>query len=197
VEGLHSQYSTYVEGQNRVMQGETFRKYMKAHKVNNYDERVHKLAEKIQISQLDKKGQFICVDPSAQVAGATSDFPSANPSVISMINLENLADMSHRHHQGLLALTDDIDERNYIMSKPFGGIHILFTGDFYQLRPIFGPGFYTDKVLTGKALAGQIIWHHTLNEYEELTENYRFKNDTSNILQSFLKRARIGKIDKR
>jgi hypothetical protein len=116
------------------MQGETFRKYMKAHKVNNYDERVHKLAEKIQISQLDKKGQVICVDPSAQVAGATSDFPSANPSVISMINLENLADMSHRHHQGLLALTDDIDERNYIMSKPFGGIHILFTGLFLSIE---------------------------------------------------------------
>jgi PIF1-like helicase len=98
---------------------------------------------------------------------------------ISMINLENLADMSHRHQQGLLALTDDIDERSYILSKPFGGIHVLFTGDFHQLRPIFGPGFYTDKVLTGKALAGLIIWRDTLNEYEELTERYRFINDMS------------------
>lgn len=115
---------------------------------------------------------------------------------ISMINLENLADMSHRHQQGLLSLTDDTEEKKYIMSKPFGGIHVLFTGDFHQLRPIFGPGFYTDKVLTGKALAGQALWRNNLNEYEELTENYRFKNDTSNILEPFLKGARIGKIDK-
>jgi hypothetical protein len=51
-----------------------------------------------------------------------------------MINLENLADMSYRHQQGMLALTDDIDERNYITSMPFGGV--LFTGDLHQLRPI-------------------------------------------------------------
>lgn len=115
---------------------------------------------------------------------------------ISMINLENLADMSYRHQQGLLALTDDNDEKQYISSRPFGGIHVIFTGDFHQLRPIFGPGIFTNKVLSGKALEGQIIWRNTLNEYEELTENYRFKNDTSNILEPFLKGARIGKIDK-
>ena len=115
---------------------------------------------------------------------------------ISMINLENLADMSYRHQQGMLALTDDIDERNYILSKPFGGIGVLFTGDLHQLKPITGHGIYTTKVLTGKALAAQTMWRNTLNEYEELTQNYRFKDDTSNILEPFLKGARIGKIDK-
>ena len=34
-----------------------------------------------------------------------------------------------------------------------------------------------------------------MNEYSELTENYRFKNDTSIHLQDFLRGARIGHVD--
>ena len=99
-----------------------------------------------------------------------------------MINLENLADMSYRHQQGMLALTDDIDERNYITSMPFGGTSVLFTGDLHQLRPITGHGIYARKVLTGKALKAR----NTINECEKLTQHYRFKDDASNILEPFL-----------
>ena len=35
----------------------------------------------------------------------------------------------------------------------------------------------------------------TLNEFAELTENMRFKNDTSGVLQNFLAGARVGKVD--
>jgi DNA replication protein DnaC len=115
---------------------------------------------------------------------------------ISMKSLENLADMSYRHQQGMLSLTDDIDERNYILSKPFGGIGVLITGDLHQLKPIGGTAIYTKKSVSGKALNGQIMWRNTLNEYEELTQNYRFKDDTSNILEPFLKGARLGKVDR-
>jgi hypothetical protein len=115
---------------------------------------------------------------------------------ISMISLENLADMSYRHQQGMLSLTDDIDERNYILSKPFGGIGVLITGDLHQLKPIGGTAIYTKKSVSGKALNGLIMWRNTLNEYEELTQNYRFKDDTSNILEPFLKGARLGKVDR-
>jgi PIF1-like helicase len=114
---------------------------------------------------------------------------------ISMISLENLADMSYRHQQGMLSLTDDIDERNYILSKPFGGIGVI-TGDLHQSKPIGGTAIYTKKSVSGKALNGQIMWRNTLNEYEELTQNYRFKDDTSNILEPFLKGARLGKVDR-
>jgi PIF1-like helicase len=114
---------------------------------------------------------------------------------ISMISLENLADMSYRHQQGMLSLTDDSDERNYILSKPFGGIGVLITGDLHQLKPLGGAAIYTKKSVSGKVLKGQIR-RNTLTEYEELTQNYKFKDDTSNILEPFLKGARLGRVDR-
>jgi hypothetical protein len=41
------------------------------------------------------------------------------------------------------------------------------------------------------------MWRNTLNEYEELTQKYRFKDDTSNILEPFLKGARLGRVDRK
>lgn len=34
---------------------------------------------------------------------------------------------------GLLSVTDDVDEKAFIEKHPFGGIHVIFGGDFYQL----------------------------------------------------------------
>ena len=103
---------------------------------------------------------------------------------ISMINLESLSEISYRHQQGMLAMTDDEDERSLIKSKPFGGTHILFTGDLWQLKAIGGSPIFTIKTLKTQAQAGQKIWH-AINIYSELTENYRFKNDTTTTLQDF------------
>lgn len=113
---------------------------------------------------------------------------------ISMISLENLSEMSSRHIDGQLAITESEDERNIIKSKPFGGMHMLFTGDLWQLRTIGGSPIYSLGQLRGDAQKGREIWH-ALNEYSELTENYRFKNDTSTHLQDFLRGARIGHVD--
>jgi hypothetical protein len=44
--------------------------------------------------------------------------------------------MSRRHQLGLMALTDGKDERDAIISRPFGGTHILFTGDLWKLAAI-------------------------------------------------------------
>ena len=114
---------------------------------------------------------------------------------ISMINLESLSEISYRHQQGMLAMTEDDIEKNEIMAKPFGGTHILFTGDLWQLKPIGGSPIFTTKALKSQAISGQKIWH-SINEYSELTENYRFKNDTSSTLQDFLRGARVGRVDK-
>lgn len=50
---------------------------------------------------------------------------------ISMINLESLAEISQRHQQGLLAINENKTEREreLIRQKPFGGMHMLFTGN--------------------------------------------------------------------
>ena len=65
----------------------------------------------------------------------------------SMINLESLADISHRHRQALLAVTDDSGERQKILEKPFGGLHMLFTGDLWQLKAIGGHPIYSQAEL--------------------------------------------------
>jgi hypothetical protein len=48
--------------------------------------------------------------------------------------------------------------------------------------------------MKGSAALGQEIWH-SINEYSELTENYRFKNDTTQTLRLFLKGGREGNVD--
>jgi PIF1-like helicase len=113
---------------------------------------------------------------------------------VSMVNLESLAEMSNRHKAALIALTEDKREHDYINSRPFGGVHILFTGDLWQPKAIGGHAVFSTGVLTGKALEGQRIWY-SINEYSELTENYRFKHDITTTLQSFLRGARIGRVD--
>ena len=113
---------------------------------------------------------------------------------ISMIKLESIAEISLRHQKGLLSVTDDPTEKCSIENKPFGGTHILFTGDLWQLQAIGGSPIYTSKIMKGRAAVGQAIWH-SINEYSELTENYRFKNDTTQTLRLFLKGAREGNVD--
>lgn len=113
---------------------------------------------------------------------------------ISMINLENIAEISDRHIAALKSLTEDKQEQEIINSKLFGGVHVLFTGDLWQLKAIGGHTIYSTKVLSGKALEGQNIWR-SINEYSELKENYRFRNDPTPTLKTFLSGARIGRVD--
>lgn len=113
---------------------------------------------------------------------------------VSMINLESISEISKRHQQALLSVTDDPTEKEAINAKPFGGMHILFTGDLWQLKAIGGHPIYTQKPLSGRAALGQKIWH-SINEYSELTENYRFKDDVTPTLQNFLRGARQGNVN--
>jgi PIF1-like helicase len=99
---------------------------------------------------------------------------------VSMINFESLAEMSDRHIEAVISLTEDKEEQERIKSRPFGGVHVLFTGDLWQLKAIGGHPVISTSALSGKALQGRKIWH-SINEYSELTENYRFKNDVTTI----------------
>ena len=71
---------------------------------------------------------------------------------------------------------------------------MLFTGDLWQLKAIGGTAVFSIHINNNQARSGQKIWH-TLNEFAELTENMRFKNDTSGVLQNFLAGARVSKVD--
>jgi hypothetical protein len=81
---------------------------------------------------------------------------------------------------------------------PFGNIHIVFLGDFYQLhpilnRPLFRP--YETQHAAGdridrEDLAGRTAWL-TVNVFFELDVNYRQRADTTGFIDT-LRTARIG-----
>jgi hypothetical protein len=113
---------------------------------------------------------------------------------ISMINLETLYDISERQKIAMGTQTCDVNERKLIYTKHFGGVHVLFTGDFYQLKPIGGEAIYTTNVKNNISLKGKKIWND-LNEFVILTENTRYMGDATPIMNQFLSGARKGMVD--
>lgn len=113
---------------------------------------------------------------------------------ISMIDLETLYEISIRHTKSMgTTITDEIERANKECLH-FGGTHVLFTGDFYQLKPVFGVPIYSERVDNIFCEKGREIWL-SLNQYIELTENTRYRNDTTPFMNLFLRGARVGKVD--
>jgi hypothetical protein len=52
----------------------------------------------------------------------------------------------------------------------FGGVHVLFCGDFHQLPPIGGPA-------VSIWAQEHLLWHNVLNSFVELTGTWRFLED--------------------
>ena len=113
---------------------------------------------------------------------------------ISMINLQTLNEISERQIAAMGTQTSDPVLRNSFKSKHFGGVHMLFTGDFYQLRPIDPEAIYTSNIKHESSIKGRQIWQD-LNEYVVLTENTRYMHDTTPIMNVFLSGARKGNVN--
>ena len=113
---------------------------------------------------------------------------------ISMINLETLHEISERQIAAMGTQTTDESQRENYKDKLFGGMHMLFTGDFFQIKPVQGEPIYTREPKSRKSLKGLQAWEG-LNEYVILTENTRHKNDATPVMNLFLKGARIGRVD--
>lgn len=71
-------------------------------------------------------------------------------------------------------------------SLPFGGIQLVFTGDFFQLGPV------QKERKTTKFVFEDYIWSELMNECVHLTEVYRQK---SNDFIAMLHKIRTGDID--
>jgi hypothetical protein len=99
---------------------------------------------------------------------------------IGMIPLEGIYDMSQRCKAGLMSLTEDEEERKVIESKPFGGLHVFFAGDFWQLKCMYKDAIYQTKTNTLAASLGRKLWEK-LNEYVELIVNCRAQNSNDNF----------------
>ena len=110
---------------------------------------------------------------------------------ISMINLETLNEISERQISAMGTQISDVEERLNLKSKHFGGVHMLFTGDFYQLKPIQPEAIYTSDIKYASSIKGRKIWLD-LNEYVVLIKNTRYMHDSTPLMNVFLSGARKG-----
>lgn len=78
----------------------------------------------------------------------------------------------------LLEKLDYIGKKIRKSTKPFGGIHLIFVGDMYQLPPVKSTFCFTSP-----------IWDHCIQKYIELEENMR---QTDPVFQNILKEVRVG-----
>jgi hypothetical protein len=117
--------------------------------------------------------------------------------VIDEISLTSLEDFYKQHiaySRALSTLTECPIEKQQILHTPFGGLHVILVGDFYQLRCVNGTPFFSNNIQNEKALKGRNLWTKTVNEYIELTENCRFNNAEVTIFAKFLHYARTGNL---
>ena len=111
-----------------------------------------------------------------------------------MISAKQLRIFEYRLKCGLMYVAATEIDKDVINSKPFGGIHILFGGDFWQLDPIACDDtlYLCPKVDKQDrwTLEGYALWQQ-INAFVELTENCRFKDLSTSLLASFNRVARI------
>ena len=78
--------------------------------------------------------------------------------VIDEISLTSLEDFYRQHiaySTALSTLTECPIEKQKILQTPFGGLHVILVGDFYQLRCVKGTPFFSNSIQSEKALKGQ------------------------------------------
>ena len=82
----------------------------------------------------------------------------------------------------VLNLNEKLGRLKQVTRERYGGIHVIFTGDFSQLEPVSGTPLYNEPNFAP--------WHDWINCFIELTGQHRFKNDPE--FGRVLKRIREG-----
>ena len=115
---------------------------------------------------------------------------------VSMISCENLFTISQRFKEAKLT-SGNADEKTRAKKLPFGGIHVLFVGDFYQLPPVFGSELYcpTSTLKSSQAKEGRRLWCQ-INKFVELDVNYRLqsKDEGTQNLAKCVSELRVGHV---
>jgi ATP-dependent DNA helicase PIF1 len=91
--------------------------------------------------------------------------------------------------QKLFELLDAIGKTIRKNSKPFGGIQLIFSGDFYQLPPVGDK----DEPETTKFCFESLLWSHTFSKenHIQLTKIFR---QSDPVYQKILNQIREGKL---
>jgi ATP-dependent DNA helicase PIF1 len=87
----------------------------------------------------------------------------------------------------LFEMLDAIGKAVRKNSKPFGGIQLIFSGDFYQLPPVGNK----DEIETCQFCFESLVWFQTFNNHISLSHIFR-QNDP--IYQSILNQIREGRL---
>ena len=102
----------------------------------------------------------------------------------SMLSCKDLVDVDRR----LRAAQTDPE----LQKLPFGGIHVLFFGDFYQLPPVGGDSLYSTDLKYAASKVGRQLWEQ-FDVFGELLVNRRFK-DPDGTLAKLAAKARVGDV---
>lgn len=112
-----------------------------------------------------------------------------------MIGLESLHEISFAVSRALATTVADSTEKDRILALPFGGLHVIFVGDLFQLPPIRRTPVYAREWKTeyANATKGKDIWN-SINCYIRLVVNHRVKKECriELLFAAALKLFRVG-----
>ena len=174
---------------------------------------------------LKKKKRELTATNAHNIATRLKGSHVINIDEVSMLGCKHFADINLilQQARGAMACTSDVERerRDKLKSLPFGGFHMLLTGDFYQFPPVMETALYIpDRNLKDKDAEGRRLWVHQVTQFHELTENFRARPSMSvqqkplsqnsdgghsltsdesseivpsNVLAQFLQGARLGR----
>ena len=94
---------------------------------------------------------------------------------VAMISLESLYFIERQVAAAMATLGVSPKDKCEIEAKPFGGIHVIFSGDLYQSPPVKGKPVYAINLAGKPEIArGKEIWNK-ISEYHEINDNLRVK----------------------
>ena len=101
-----------------------------------------------------------------------------------MIGLEDLQLISSTLQKARATLFDNSDDKERAMRLPFGGLHVLFVGDLYQLPPVKKTAIFEQNInnKSSDAKIGLQLWFK-LNGYVRLIENHRINSSDKLAVQ--------------
>jgi ATP-dependent DNA helicase PIF1 len=76
---------------------------------------------------------------------------------------------------------------------PFGGIQVVFSGDFYQLPPVNSSINNSDDLTANAFCFESPLWKKTINDVIELKKIFR---QTDDVYTNILNRIRVGRLSK-
>jgi ATP-dependent DNA helicase PIF1 len=114
-------------------------------------------------------------------------YAKSNWKKTNILIIDEVSMMSHK----LFEILDGVGKKIRKNSKPFGGIQLLFSGDFYQLPPVGN----NDEIETTEFCFQSLFWQQTftLDNHIQLIKIFR---QSDPIYQKILNQVREGRIKK-